>query len=267
MRLIREAGPIQMDNHSSRPGDCGRYAARVSVSHRFKLSLILFTLLAGCTDETASVNGSKPNEEKPKATTMRDLDCDSATLAGPVDSRVVAGISKRFPLATHFVEHMSFVHGGQPKINAIKVRGKTFHVAEFLTFVDSKSELDGNLRPHFEQKDTDERIVKSVTSVMQCDRNFFLDKFVPFAATQKDMCLDRGYVSFFCLDHRTSRDAPSVVLWDAHAATDEYFEIDSRPDDRKYGLDGDFKDINWDSFIYPVADSYREFVQILKPPS
>ena len=47
MHRSREAGRFQMDNHSSRPGDCGRYAARtLGVGLRFKtlhlLALITF---------------------------------------------------------------------------------------------------------------------------------------------------------------------------------------------------------------------------------
>ncbi len=195
---------------------------------------------------------------------MRDLDCDSSIFAGPVDKRVIAEISQRFPLPADFVQHMTAMHGGQPNINSVNLRGETFYVAEFLTFLDSKSELAGELRPHFEYTDTDERVVKSVTSVMQYDRNFFLDEFVPFAATQTEMCLDRGDVSFFCLDYRASRDIPSVVLWDAHAATDEYFNWDSLPFDQRFGPDDEYINVDRDSFVYPVADSYSEFVNMLK---
>lgn len=236
------------------------------MSFRFSLLFLMPFVFAGCNAEKASTPVSSTNQIT-AATSLRDLDCDSSTLAGPVDPRVVAEISERFPLPVDFLEHMAAMHGGQPNINLITLRGKTFQVAEFLTLVDRKSKLPGDLRPHFEYANMDERIVKSVTSVMHCDRNFFLEEFVPFAATLTGMSLNRGYVSFFCLDYRMSQDKPAVVLWDAHKATDEYFNWDSLPLDQQFGPDDKYMNVDVESFVYPVAGSYREFVNMLKPAS
>lgn len=50
MHRSREAGRIHIDNHSSRPGDCGRYLAWRIMNRNFLI--LLLVVLAGCTYPT-----------------------------------------------------------------------------------------------------------------------------------------------------------------------------------------------------------------------
>lgn len=198
---------------------------------------------------------------------MRDLECDVDTLAGPVDQRVVKALSKRYPLDAGFLKCMAMCHGGQPAVGSVTVGGRRFRVAEFLTLVDGNSKLAGDFRPHFEQVQTDERVVKSISSVMDCDGNTsrcLFSGLVPFAATQLGMCLDRGYVDLFCLDYRKPAGLPSVVVWDAGKALDAYFDWDSLPFERQFDEEDRCANVNWDSFLIPVAPSFSDFVDMLE---
>jgi hypothetical protein len=198
---------------------------------------------------------------------MRDLACSPNTLAGPIDNRVVNALSKRYPLDTDFLAYMAICHGGQPTIGTVKVNGCPYRVAEFLTLLDGKSKLTGDFRPHFDQIQTDERVVKSISSLMNCECNTSRSLFsglLPFAATQTDMCLDRGYVDLFCFDYRVRLTSPAVVIWDANKAMDVYFEWDSLPFEQQFGDDDQFLNVNWNSFLIPVASSFQEFVGMLE---
>lgn len=199
---------------------------------------------------------------------MRDLACNPDTFAGPVDNRVVRALSKNYPLDSDFLACMSVCHGGQPKIGTVTVNGRRYRVAEFLTLLDEESELTGDFLPHFDQADTDERIVRAIPTLMGCDDDTSRCLFyglVPFAATRTGMCLDRGYVDLFCFDYRTSSPSPAVVIWDANRAMDAYYDWDSLPIDQQFDKDGNFLNVNWDSFLIPVASSFREFVAMLEP--
>ncbi|WP_166820425.1 SMI1/KNR4 family protein [Thalassoroseus pseudoceratinae] len=201
---------------------------------------------------------------------MHNLACDPSTLAGPIDDRVVAELSKRYPLDPDFLACMATCHGGQPAIGTVKVNGQTYRVAEFLTLLDEQSKLEGDFRPHFERTGTDERVVKSIDSVMNTDGNTYVALFsdiVPFAATETGMCLDRGYVDLFCFDYRDQPTIPKVVLWESHNAMTAYFEWESLPFDQQFGDDDEFLNVNWDSFLVSIADSFRDFVNKLQPNS
>lgn len=52
---------------------------------------------------------------------MRNLECDPATLAGPIDMRVVAKIERRYPLNKDFLKYMAVCHGGRPRIGASEI--------------------------------------------------------------------------------------------------------------------------------------------------
>jgi hypothetical protein len=199
---------------------------------------------------------------------MRDLACNPANLAGPVDNRVVNSLSKRYPIDADFLACMASCHGGQSAIGTVAVNGRLYRVAEFLTLLDDKSNLTGDFRPHFDHTNTEERVVRSIPFVIDCDGNTsrcLFSGLVPFAATQKDMSLDRGYVDLFCFDYRIRPTSPAVVIWDANRAMDAYFERDSLPFEQQFGDDDQFLNVNWDSFLIPVASSFQEFVEMLRP--
>ena len=201
---------------------------------------------------------------------MRDLACPPTSLAGPIDKRVAKSLSRRYPLDEDFLACMQVCHGGQPAIGTIVVEDREYRVAEFLTLLDHDSKLTGDFRAHFEHTKTDERIVKSISSVMDYDGNTsrcLFSGLVPFAATQTDMCLDRGYVDLCCFDYRDGTNPPPIVIWDAHKAMDAYFEWNDLPFEQQFGDADQFLNVNWDSFLIPVASTFRDFVDTLQPNS
>jgi hypothetical protein len=201
---------------------------------------------------------------------MFDLKCDPSTCACPIDDRVVAELSQRYPLDPVYLACLKNCHGGQPQIGTVQVAGRTYRVAFFLTLVDHKTELPGPFRPHFDQHDIDERVANSVTALMDCECNTsrcLFDNLVPFASTQTDMCLDRGYVDLFCFDYRNNLSTPAVVLWDSNNAMDAYFDWDKLPFEEKFDENENcnFLTVPWDTFLVHVAYSFADFVKMLKP--
>ncbi len=153
---------------------------------------------------------------------MRDLQCDPATLAGPIDPRVVGLLRGLSPA---FVAHMATHHGGRPKIGAFNVGDKLGVLEQFLTLVDHQSKLPPPFRPHFEDDSADERAIESIrylTEYEHATSRALFGGLLPFATLQADMCLDRAYVDLLCFDRRRPRTEPPVVLWLAHAANSAY---------------------------------------------
>lgn len=199
---------------------------------------------------------------------MRDLACKEDTFAGPIDERVVEYLSERYPLGAEFLTCMASCHGGQPAIGSLKLADGTYRIAEFLTLLDEDSKLTGEFRPHFEHTRIDDRVVRSIPFLMDYDSNTSQSLFsglVPFAATQTGMCLDRGYVDLFCLDYRHSTETPSVVLWKANEALDARFDWDKLPFEKQFGDANQFLNVNWDSFLAPIASTFGEFLELLEP--
>jgi hypothetical protein len=88
---------------------------------------------------------------------------------------------------------------------------------------------------------------------------------LPFAATQKDMCLDRAYVDLVCLDYRQNRNKPAVALWIADRANNAYWEWDHLPFHEKFDDAENFKNVPWDDFVKPIAPDFATFVEMLLP--
>lgn len=199
---------------------------------------------------------------------MIDLKCDPKTCAGPIDDRVMAALSKRYPLDPDYLALLKNCHGGVPQVGTVQLADRTYRLACFLTLVDQKTQFPGPFRPHFDQQNTDERVANSVTALMNGESNTsrcLFDTLVPFASTQKDMCLDRGYVGLFCFDYRKRRPKPPVVLWDANKAMNAYFEWDSLPCEEQFDDNDNFLSVPWDSFLVPIADSFAGFTAMLRP--
>lgn len=198
---------------------------------------------------------------------MFDFKCDPTTCAGPIDNRVVAELSKKYPLDSDYLACLKDCHGGRPQVGTVQVADRTYRLACFLTLVDHKTPLSGAFRPHFDLQDTDERVANSVTAIMEeesiTSRSLF-ENLVPFASTQNDMCLDRGYVDLFCFDYREKRPKPPVVLWDASRATEAFFEWDSLPFEEQFDEKDHFLSVPWDMFVIPIANSFAEFTAMLK---
>lgn len=198
---------------------------------------------------------------------MRDLQCDPATLAGPIDPRVVGRLRGLSPA---FVAHMATHHGGRPKIGAFKVGGKVGVLEQFLTLVDEKSKLPPPFRPHFEDGSADERAINGIAYLTEYEHatsRALFDGLLPFATLQAEMCLDRAYVDLLCFDRRTPRTEPPVVLWLADKADTAYWNWDQRPFSEKYDANEEIVGVPWEEFVVPLAGSYVEFVETLRPVS
>lgn len=197
---------------------------------------------------------------------MKDLRCDPASLAGPVDMRVVKKLKGLDP---DFVAHMKTHHGGKPRIGAFKVGGKRYQIGLFLTLLDSHSKLMPPARPYFEDEDEDERAINSIYFLgvdgEHATSRALFGGLLPFAALAADMCLDRAYVDLLCFDVRTEQERPAVVLWDSNKAQRAYFKWDDLPFESQFDDAGKAMGVPWDQFVIPVAPSYAAFVDLLQP--
>lgn len=199
---------------------------------------------------------------------MLDLKCDPKTCAGSIDDRVVTELSQRYPLDPDYLACLRNCHGGQPQIGTVRIREGIYQLAFFLTLVDRETKLSGSFRPHFDRQDTDERVINSVPTILDSESitaRCLFENIVPFASTQNEMCLDRGYVDLFCFDYRQKRSKPTVVLWDANNAGEAYFEWNSLPIEEQFDQNDNFLSVPWDTFLVPIADSFADFVKMLEP--
>lgn len=198
---------------------------------------------------------------------MKNLNCPPSSCVGKIDARVVKKLSKRFKLDPSYLDCLSVCHGGEPQLNTIQLATDRLTLAFFLTMLDGKSRLPGGFQPHFAYPTVDARVINSVGCIMDSDSNTsrcLFGKLVPFAATQKDMCLDGGYVDLFCFDYRQTLDPPPIVLWVAHCAMDAYFDWDDLPFEDKFDDTGCCANVPWDRFLKPIAGSFSEFVLMLE---
>ncbi|MEM9452117.1 MAG: hypothetical protein AAGA75_26810 [Cyanobacteria bacterium P01_E01_bin.6] len=199
---------------------------------------------------------------------IRDLKCDADTLAGPIDPRVVNEIRRHYALDDAFVQQLAACHGGVPKIGSFFVGKQTSSIGRFLTLLDHESTLDGEMRPHFEHHDTDERVMIGIPYVLEYEHQTSQTLFtnlVPFAALSDDMSLDQGYIDLLCLDFRDSTTPPPVVLWMADRALSSYMEWDQLSLDEQFDDDDNFLNVPWSDFLITVASDFNQFIANLKP--
>jgi|JI10StandDraft_1071094.scaffolds.fasta_scaffold23194_1 hypothetical protein len=197
----------------------------------------------------------------------RDLQCNPDTLAGPIDVRVVAKIQRRYPLDPAFLDQMATCHGGVPQIATFDVDFTQWQIGQFLSLLDDESKLTPPKRPHFEQSAMDERVVNGISYLMDYEHSTSRALFtglVPFAALDRDMCLDRANVNLMCFDYRNRPKTPTVKMWLAHNANDAYMDWDELPIDQQFDADDNFLSVPWDTFLTPVADCFDDFIQMLR---
>ncbi|MGE3805016.1 MAG: hypothetical protein AB7K24_10120 [Gemmataceae bacterium] len=198
---------------------------------------------------------------------MRDLKCDPKTLAGPIDKRVVENLQRRYPLDPVYLECMEACHGGVPRVGTFTVGKKKGQIGLFLTLVDGKSKLKPPKRPHFEDERDDERVVNSVSYLVNGEHSTaraLFDKLLPFAALLTGMCLDRGYVDLLCFDYRVPKPRPPVVLWLADKATSAYITWDLLPFAQSYDDNENPINVAWDEFLIPLAPDFSKFIASLR---
>jgi len=177
---------------------------------------------------------------------MRDLECEAGTLVGPVDVRVVAGFQNRYPLNSDFLAYMNACHGGVPKIPVFEIDSKPYRIGMFLTLFDAKSDLPAPFRPHFDDSRMDERVANGICFLKNYEHatsRALFDGLLPFAALQTGMCLDRAYVDLLCLDYRSNREKPAVVLWIAARANSAYAQWDRLPPEEAFDEEGNCRSV------------------------
>lgn len=197
---------------------------------------------------------------------MFNFKCDPATCSGPIDGRVVEYLSKRYSLDQDYLDCVKTCHGGEPTVGTVSIESRKYRLAKFLTLVDLKSDLPSPFKPHFDISTEDERAIDSIVYLMDYEHNTsrcLFTNIVPFATTRTGECFDRAYVDMFCFDYRDRRIKPPVVLWDACKAMDVYFYWNDLSIENKYDNDDNFINIDWDSFLVPVANSFAEFLDLL----
>jgi len=199
--------------------------------------------------------------------TIRDLHCTPDSLAGPIDPAVVTRLRGSYAFSNFFVVQMALCHGGIPRIGTFTVGETEDRIGRFLTLLDEDSELTGPPRPHFEQG-IDERAVNAIPYLArdgECYK-FFFSYLMPFATVREgwDMCLDRNYVDFVCLDFHANREVPTVVLWNSSKVFDAYQEWDALPEDQQFNEEDECDNVPWDKFVIPLADTFEAFISGLR---
>ncbi len=181
---------------------------------------------------------------------------------GPVDERVVRNLAEKYRLDPDFLNLMRAYHGGELENAVIQLASTKMSVCYFLSLYDRNSKLEGAPRPHFEQKSMDTRLVNSIDYVRNYEHQSSLalfDALLPFASTQKDMCLDRCYVDLFCFDYRENQESPGIVLWQAEQAAEAYMDWDQLELEQQFDHQGNVLSVPWSEFLLPVADSFADF--------
>lgn len=200
---------------------------------------------------------------------MRDLQCDPATLAGPVDRRVVERLNNRHPLDADYLACIENCHGGVPKVCSLQTAGIRCSIARFLTLVDDESELSEPFQPHFEDSGMDDRVVNSISYLRDYEHatSRALFGLIPFASTRdgKKWCLDRASVDLFCFDYRVRHVPPRIALWHADAANEARLEWELLPPEEQFDGDDNYLSVPWNRFVVPLADSFAAFLHKLEP--
>lgn len=197
---------------------------------------------------------------------------EGQTHAGPFDAQALADIEGRHQLDSSFRLLLDRVHGGVPIKQFIK--GHRCRIGRFLTIFNKRSQLTGAFQPHFDQSDTDCRIVRSIAALIdsECATSrglFYGQRLLPFAALYAgenhpdEMCLDRAYVDLLCFDYGTGSPRPPIVIWHAEEGAEAYEDWlgDDCPQDE---ANPEAAAVDYDKFTKRVADNFDEFLKMLQ---
>lgn len=157
---------------------------------------------------------------------MFDFKCSTSSCAGPIDNKVIEKLSENYLLDKRYLACLEKCHGGEPQVGSIKIDNRVYRIEKFLTLLDFDSELSGPFKPHFDNLEIDERVVSSIVNLIESEHNTsnsLFSNIMPFAASKKDMVLERGAVDLFCFDYRINKNIPSIALWVARKSMDAYF--------------------------------------------
>jgi len=184
------------------------------------------------------------------------------------DARAIRALEKyrKFKFDPAYIADLKRVHGGIPTSQSfITPNGNEYRIGRLLTTFDHKSKLTPPEQSSWEFPGTDEREVRSISTLIDqegpsCRYLFSGERVIPFGALYRgDLHPDGNSLTqidcnLVCFDNAKS-PIPSVVVWHGYAAQDEYMtwesgDLDAEP--------------NYDAFLEPVAESYSEFVNLLK---
>jgi hypothetical protein len=207
---------------------------------------------------------------------MVTVDCDSATLCGPVDSRVVRVLADRHskvldPSYLAFVEQHN---GGVPVRQFFTdARGMTHRIGRFLPLFDNRSELPRPFRPSLKFPQRDARIEWGVLTLIEEDSPsawwlFGGERLVPFAALYRGvkhpdtLSLVEGDVNLLTFVYAQPDARPCVAVWLAQQARDEY----ERWSCVVAGVNPCEHDepVRYDAFTVPVAADFENFLAGLR---
>ncbi len=197
---------------------------------------------------------------------------EDKTHAGPVDPAALADLEKRHPLDSSYRQLLDRLHGGIPLRQFIK--GHRCRIGRFLTILNSRSKLEGAFQPHFDQSNTDCRVVRSIAAQIdtECATSrglFYGQRLLPFAALYvgehhpDEMCLDRAYVDLLCFDYGTGSLRPPIVVWHAEDAAEAYEDWlgDDCPREEE---DPETPAVDYDNFTKRIADDFDEFLKMVQ---
>ncbi len=201
--------------------------------------------------------------------TDSSIECQTGSLAGPVDQRAIAALEdyRQFTFDSTYIAALPFIHGGIPVRQYLTTpSGKVVRIGRFLPIVDEHSTLTPPEQPSWETPGRDVRIDRSIETLIDqegtsCQCLFAGERLIPFAALYAGhihpdgMSLTSGDCDLLCFDHLVT--PPAVVLWRADDALTEFLRLDDTP------LEED-EPVDYDSFMEPVADCFQTFAELLK---
>lgn len=196
------------------------------------------------------------------------LECIKNTLL-PMDERVICHALEHpafgFTFDSDYRKLLPSIHGGIPKRPFFTMpNGDVRQIGWFVSYLDEESELPEPFESAFYYQENDTRIDdRSIPAILDDEILPFLDgeRILPFAAlfdgnepplTLRLYSLDSLPNDSLCFDQ--SQTPHSIVVCNAERATDEVLRWDA----------GEVEEPDFDSFIDHVADSFLDFVAILR---
>lgn len=195
---------------------------------------------------------------------MKFLDELESPIGSP-DPRVIKRLEKLHPLPQSFLAFSSQHHGKAPSDGLIK--GKKLRIGRFLSLIDDKSSLPSPFIPHFEDSSVDVRVMRSIAAIIWFESAtsralYYGERLLPIAALfcgdarPDEMCMDRCYVDFLCLDYddENKTQEPPVVLWQAEKANAEFLLYD----------EDEIDEPRYKRFTKPIAKSFTDLLSLIE---
>lgn len=187
--------------------------------------------------------------------------------AGALDPQVIHNIEHRYsPLEQDYLDFLQQYHGCTLHNVTISIAQQQYRVAEILTLLDEHSPLASPFQPHFEHTHRDRRLINNVIYLTQYEHSTqqaLFGSLLPFATTETQLCLARGYVDLFCFDYTEGANG-RIVLWQAEEALTALMDWEDLPLAQQFDADGKNLNIPIAEFILPIADNFAGFMAKLQ---